>query len=534
MLVTCKTGSSHYMTQENETKGQESLTGTQRIAAYRKKLRILKERASLREVTEREFLMEFIRVNNGNINEFPLLKAQQNSVIGLMCNRGRHPGYDYIQKLTNAFMLQVSRHEKAELSGDEEAVAQLAPVLNNLEAVLIKTVQGIVYAMALITDNFEEVVLRYFGEASLHEYSSLIEEYELDHRFWSAFVEQFVATRVDEAFSEIIANRKYDLSKESKYLVLRFVLDDILSKLNPTSKRIEKTRIQKTYELTDASFKERRKAKVIQTMLTKGLVPYVPEGDGGERDLLNTARIVCMDPISQELADAYVKRVMESKAATQLPREEKQQRDEQFKFLYDQVLSLGVGAALAIGITAQNLFQALEKFIPGETTRIRPLARNFNSAALEHVLFFLLEHHFMYILREKAEGEGNKVMVRSARFRRVAESDVDELASLKLGKIARAKLFGNDSTREASMVFKTRTAQQLADMLKHLQLSTELTERIRQQWTSATVRVDVMVLVNLEQVARTTTNLKVRLSEILARYGVGADTEAEQSPIPIP
>jgi hypothetical protein len=33
-------------------------------------------------------------------------------------------------------------------------------------------------------------------------------------------------------------------------------------------------------------------------------------------------------------------------------------------------------------------------------------------------------------------------------------------------------------------------------------------------------RVDIMVLINLELVARTTTNLTVRLTEILEKYGV--------------
>lgn len=516
------------MTQDNSNSGQ-SLNSTQRIAAYRKKLRHLKERASLREVTEREFLMEFIRVNHGNINEFPLLKAQQNSVIGLMCNRGRHPGYDYIQKLTTSFMLAVSRHEKAELSGDAESADKHAAELANTEALLVKTVQGIVYAMALITDNFEEMVLKYFGEASLKEYSSLIEEFELDHRFWDAFVEQFVASRVDEAFQEIIENRKYDLSKESRFLMLRFVMDDVLSKLNPTSKRIEKTRIQKTYELTDAGFKERRKAKVIQNLLVKGLAPYMPESDTQEKDFLNTARIVCMDPISQDMADAYVKRVMEAKTNSNASREEKAERERAFKFLYEQVLSIGVGASLSIGITAQNLFQALEKFIPGETGRIRPLARNFNSAALEHVLFFLLEHHFMYILREKAEEEGSKVTVRSARAKRVPQAEVESLNTLGMGKIARSKLFGKDSTREATMLFRPRTPAQLGETLKSLQVSKELFEKIRELWTKAPTRIDIMVLVNLEQVARTTTNIKVRLSEILARYGVGVPGNGEEN-----
>lgn len=53
-----------------------------------------------------------------------------------------------------------------------------------------------------------------------------------------------------------------------------------------------------------------------------------------------------------------------------------------------------------------------------------------------------------------------------------------------------------------------------------LTLEPELQRRLSEVWKRAVFRVDIMVLINLELVTRTTTNLTVRLTEILQKYGV--------------
>lgn len=505
----------------SSAQGGPQLSREQRYAAYRKKLLELRDGAALREVIEREMLLEFVRINHGNINEFPLLKAQQNSVIELMCNRGQHPGYDFIQKMAGIFMTLVTRYDKARANNDTEAMKNIGGQLHNTEAILIKCVQGIVYGMALITDNFEEMVLRYFGQESLNDYSALIEKYELDINFWHAFVEHFVASRVENAHKEILAGRKYNLSKERTFLVIRFLFDDILAQLNPTSATIEKTRLQKTYELSEAGFKDRRRAKIVQNTLIRGL-SFMPEGFLKEGDFLNAARIVCIDPISENFAREYQNRIVNKNKA----QKDEGDRENSFEFLLNQVVALGVGATLAIGMTSRNFFSALEKFIPGETKSIVPLMRNFNTEALEKVLFFMLEHHFMHILREIGADEGGKIMVRSARARRAAETDVDQLAGMS--KIRKAKLFVHDSTRQGYMLFRAKQSKQLAQTLKALQVEPKFLEGIKGLWGAPMFRVDIMVLVNLEQVSRTTTNLNAKLAEILSKYGVSAPGSAEK------
>ncbi len=250
---------------------------------------------------ERELLLEFIRINHGSINEYPLLKAQQKSVVELLCGRVGHPGYEYIHKRIANFIVLLAHYEKAVKVKDTARAAELQAGLINTESMLIKCVQGIVYAMALITDNFEEIVLRYFGQDALQDYSKLIEQHQLNEQFWKAFVEQFVASRVEEAHKEILSGEKFDISKERSFLVIRFLFDDILSKLNPTNQKIEKTRIQKSYVSSRTEFEGRKQAKLVQNMLVKGLSSLSQAKKISANEFVQASRISCIDSVASDL-----------------------------------------------------------------------------------------------------------------------------------------------------------------------------------------------------------------------------------------
>ena len=514
--------------------GQRLDTG-QRLTAYQNKLRALKERSSLREVMERELLLEFIRINHGNINEYPLLKAQQKSVVELLCGRVGHPCYEYIHEHIANFIVLLAHYEKATKVNDTGRMEELQAGLVNTESMLIKCVQGIVYAMALITDNFEEIVLRYFGQAALGEYSTLIEKYELDERFWKAFVEQFVASRVEEAHKEILEGEKYDISKEKSFLVIRFLFDDILSKLNPTGQQIEKTRIQKSYVASRSEEDGIRRAKLIQSILVKGLAPLSQAKEITQNEFVQAGRITCIDTVGAEFETLYGERMAQARARQENPgtpdeRDPATAKKEQieFKFLMDQVIAVGVGAAIAIGRTGDHFYKALEEFVPEQIGGIRALAKDFSIPTLERILYFLLENHTIHILREMGRSEGGKIQVRSGRARRVAAAAVDGLPNMS--KIRKKQLFGKDVTREETLLFKPKTAQQMAQAMSMLSLEPELQQALTTLWRKAVFRVDIMVLINLEQVAKTTTNLTAKLGEILDKYGVSRKKPAAEPP----
>ncbi|QGY38745.1 hypothetical protein GM415_00845 [Pseudodesulfovibrio cashew] len=494
----------------------------QRLEIYQRKLRALKDRSSLREVMERELLLKFIEVNHSSINEYPLLPAQQKSVVELLCGRIGHPGYEFIHKHIGDFIVLLVHYEKAGKVGDKEKAAELRARLVNTESMLIKCVQGIVYTMALITDNFEEIVLRHFGQSALKKYSELIEKYELDERFWTAFVEEFVATQVEEAHKEILEGEKFNISKERNFLIIRFLFDDILSKLNPTSQAIDKTRIQKSYLASLEDEATTRRSKLVQSILVKG-VSSLPKADTiPQKEFVQAARITCMDPVAQDFEKAYANRVTqakEQKAKGETPDPEKAKREQlEFKFLMDQVIGAGVGAAIAIGRTSDHFYRAMEEFVPEQISGIRSLSHDFTFATLERILYFLLENHTIHILRETGRSEGGKIQVRSGRARRAPAAEVDALPGMT--KIRKTQLFANDVTREDTLLFKPKTAKQMASAMAMLSLEPELQAALSRIWKEAAFRVDIMVLLNLELIAKTTTNLQNKLAEILEKYGV--------------
>ena len=497
----------------------------QRLAAYQEKLQALKERSSLREVMERELLLEFIHVNHGNINEFPLLKAQQQTVVEILCARSGHPGYEYIHKHIGKFIVLLAHYGKAIQVGDTARADEVQSGLINTETMLIKCIQGIVFAMALITDNFEEVILRYFGKTALKQYSKLIEENPLDERFWAALVEQFIAKKVEEAHKEIIEGEKYTISKEKSFLVIRFLFDDILSKLNPTSQKIEKTRIQKSYVASRTEENAIKRAKFIQSILTKGMSTLSQADRVTPAEYTQAARIVCVDGVAAEFDAQYQERLRQMQALKENPgapddRDPEVVKREQveFKFLMDQVIAVGVGAAIAFGRTGDNFFKSLKEFVPDQISAIKPLAREFSLPTLERILYFLLENHTIHILQEMGRAEGAKIQVRSARARRVIAAQVDALPHMS--KIRKKQLFGNDVTREDTLLFKPKTPKQMAGAMAMLSLEPELQQGLTIMWKEAIFRVDIMVLLNLNLISKTTTNLTAKLGEILALYGV--------------
>jgi len=127
------------------------------------------------------------------------------------------------------------------------------------------------------------------------------------------------------------------------------------------------------------------------------------------------------------------------------------------------------------------------------------------------------EAHMAELLRE-----GGKIQVRSGRARRVAEETVDGLKGMS--KIRKKQLFANDVTREGTLLFKPKTVKQLVGTMDMLSLEPELQGALKDLWTKAIFRVDIMVLLNLELIAKTTTNLRVRLTEILEKYGISQES----------
>ena len=506
------------------------LTKEQRLTAYLDALeRLRRERTSLREVLEREILLAFIRINRNNLNEFPLLESQQRSVIGLLCQRSDNPTHDYINKLTGNFLVLLNRLAKALPTGDEKIVSQTRTHLLNTETLLIKCMQGIIYSSGLITDNFEELVLRNYGESALPVYSELLKNHELDRSFWRAFLERFVAAPVAEAHAAILEGDRFSMSKDGKMLVVRFFMDDVLARLTPSDKRIEKTRIQKAFEERSRGYEGRRTHRLVTNCLTRGL-SFIPREQLGESDLESLSRIACVDDVSQQFRKIYQER-LQRKDLQEVDPEEEAQHKLKFSFLMEQVVATGVGALIGATQAREEFSAALPDFVLEQTSIMQLLGKDFSLDNLQRIVSSLLEDHFVYRLRRQVEDEGNKIQVLKSRTRRASVKDVDALFQKGLTRIRKSKLWRKDAARDDMLLFRPRNAQELAGVCRMLQIEPELLPAITALWEANSCKVEILLTIDLAMMARRTTNLALRLRELLTRIGLVKPAPQDQNAV---
>lgn len=492
-----------------------------RLDAYLAALRPLKERGAMREVLERELLLTFIGVNSGGISEYPLLETQQQSIVNTLCRRSDHPADAFLRKLAANFPLLLNRLDKELAGTDQAALEQTTAQARNTESLLMKSVQGMVFAMGLTTDNFEELIMRHFGAPGLSQFGEIIKTHEFDQNFWREFVERFIASHVEEGYAHLTASGRFALSKEGQQVLVRFLFDDVLSTLHDSPGNIDKTRVQTAFEAASSEEPERQAVrKVVQACLLKGL-GFLP-GDLLLEYLESVALIVCMDPVAAELHAA-----MQARAAGQAPPPDEKRP---LPFLMEQAVALALGAMLVLGQSREHFLSALAALRSDEIEAVRSLAQGLSIESLERVLFFLLESAFVRLLREKARDEGAKVTVKTALSKRTPVPAVDALASRGMTRIRKSQIWIQDPTRGDMLLFKTRSAQQLVSLLGVLQLEEPLANVVRALWERAPLRRDFLVVIDLAQVARTTQNVKGKLSEILGKFNLLGQQPAEPVP----
>jgi len=500
-----------------------------RLEAYLTALRPLKEKSALREVQERELLLRFIEVNSGGISEYPLLETQQQSIVNLLCRRTDHPADALLRRLAGNFPVLLNRLDKETASGDETASAQTTAQLRNTEALLVKSVQGMVYAMGLTTDNFEELIMRHFGAPGLAQFGEILKTREFDQGFWNEFVERFIAQHVAEGYEQLTRAGKLHLSKDGQQVIVRFLFDDVLATLHDSPGHIDQTRVQKAFATASAEEPQRLAVrKVVQACLLKGL-GFLP-GELLLEHLESAALIVCMDPVAANLYDAMQTRAGNKPAAAPAAEGEDHAGDKHsLPFLMEQAVALALGAVRVLSQSREYFLGALATLRSDEIEAVRSLAQGLSIGSLEHMLFYLLESAFAGLLREKAREEGAKVLIKTAAQRRCPVPAIDALAARGLSRIRKNQLFSADSARADMLLFKTRTAQQLASLMQVLQMEEPLQAEVRALWDKAPFRRDFLVVIDLVQVARTTQNVKAKLAELLTKFGA---LQAPPPPVP--
>lgn len=486
-----------------------------RLAAYLAKLEELKEANALREVMEERIFLEFIRVNRDRINEYPLLEVEQRSITEILLRAsGDHPGREFVKERINNFMLALGRFGKAFSQGDEAAAAPARTEVVNAETILIKAVQGAVYAASLVKDNFSDAIIRHFGEESLHVIDRITETKDFDEVYWKTYMEAFIKGKVTEAYEISIRQNRYGIFREGSFLVVRFHFDEVLSRLKGTDKEIQQTRIQRFFGERRKTDEGQKIRNFTASFLSGGDNPLT-RAKATASEILYVASIAAIDAIGREFLEAYSPDAV-------LPKESEEADKEiaRREFVKEQLLSLCVGGAMVGSVVRRDFALALKEFDAKETEVIRKVAGNFESGRLEKALLVILEVYFTHLLRGKGEAEGAKIQVRTTRVRRALKKDVDRLGSFRLNRIRRKQIWEDDPDNPDMLLYRAKNLDEFKNVVEVLQLEENLKKAVYAMWSLASFKVDFLVLINLAAVGKVTTNLPQRIAEILSFYGI--------------
>jgi hypothetical protein len=481
-----------------------------RFAACLARLEELKAVKARREVLEERVFLEFLQANRGRINEFPLLETEQQGLLDMLLKRaeGLHPGHEAVKERLSAYLLELNHYGKAKAVGDVAQTARLAGRLERAETVLAKVLQGAVYAVSLVKDNFSDAVIRHFGEASLVKIEEITATLVFDELYWRAYVERFIKGEVREAYDDILTERRYRLSREGQLLRVSYPFDAVLAKIMGTTKAISKTRVQTAYEAGAATEEGRSLVEAVAQALARSEAGAWARRVERE-ELAFVARVAAMDAVAAE---------MTADASGHLAGDEDEEARRAFRA--DQTVALALGAAVSLRVAREDFAKALRDFSPKETAWLMQTAGMFEAERLGVVLEHIMELDFAYLLREKGEAEGGRIQIKTGRTRRVSRVEVEGLVGDGLSKIRRKQLFEDDPDGPDWLFFRTKSASELQARLEFLQIEPELARIVAGLWENAAYKVDLYVCINLAALDKVTTNLSARITEILGRYGI--------------
>lgn len=500
-----------------------------RIDFYLGILSKLKERSTLREVLEREVFLEFIKYNNSRINEFPLLEKQQSGIIGLLCHRSTDlPAHEFIKKILGEFILMLGRFSKLKGGKDKEMMDNISSRIINSETLLIKTVQGVVYASCLISDNFEEVTLRHFGEPALKRFNSLLELHELDRNFWNALIKQFIADEVKSSLNDMITNEGYTLTRDKSYLILRYPFDAVTGRFSSDVPAIDKTRIQSSFEKVGSDEDSANVLDLTFKTILEGGVFIRSEGMTND-NIERIARIVCIDPATTKFRDDY-EEAMNAMRETSYEAdagEKEVEQARQLQFSQDQIGACAIGASLTLDIVVRDFLLGLKNYNNRDEKVLSIYLRQFGVDSLDKLFFYLTEAKFSDLLKEKMRGEESKLLLRVLKRRRAPIESVKKLNEIGMTRIRMARLWMKDSSNDNWLIFKHNTVQELAKELQLLALEKELATAILRLFERGDSKVEFLVFISLQAVSKATKDVRGKLNELLMRFGIGEQTDEQ-------
>ena len=479
-------------------------------------LRQLKEVSARREVTERDILSALLAANREHLSEYPANEADQQNLVSTVTSRCEtQPGHSILHGWLADFVTALNQYEVAKRTGAADQIPALENNLAELEALLMKCLQGYIFVNGIIRDEFNDTILHRFGEEALASIDELTNAGEADARYWRGFFDKFLFGFVAQAYDQVMASDGYRLAREGSFLALRLPLDALTAGLTGTDKTIDKTRLQAAFESVPAT-PEGKKSAAWAAAYLGGLAEPIVTGKMVKADCEFLGRMAAMDPAVTVAVGVFE----EGKPLEDEDGRPPESPAKAKAFLKNQVLALCLGGALALGINREDMARTLKGFSPKELDMVFSAAGSFQPVSMGYAYQLLLELALSGLMTDKSGDDAGKVQVRLFRQRRAARQAVEALAAQGLNRIRQKLFWEEDPTAQAWLLFKAKTAQELIDSLKLSNIEPPLISAIQQLWSRMQFRSEVVALINLPLVAKSSPNLQAKVAEMLGKFGV--------------
>ena len=490
---------------------------------YLQKMQTLKKKNVVRQVLAQELLQEMIESNRDKINEYPLLETQQYSIVKFLTHWGTgYPEHEPILKLLENFINSLNKYEKKLYFNEKDNEYQtLQSTIKNLEILLIKCVQMVIYTQALILDNFSEVLIEYFGEAAQSSLDELLEKMELDENFWKEVHKFFIQDFTNQTYYQIAQN-DISISKDSSRLQLFLPFDAIFSYLDQPTEKIEKTRVQSMFDAVEQDEHAKQNAEMVSRYLSQ----LIEAGDQilKTSTLQLSSRIISLDPAGASCNKAYSHFYGRENNDSLEQNGDNQDQEaiskEYADLVFKQVQIMAYSISLTLKIVKNDFSKALFDIQEKKQARALSLLGSFHLNEIAAALEYLLECQLVIILHQNAKEDAKKISIQSSKAPRVPQQVVESLKELGLSKIGLNKLLEKDSDREAYYLFQPKAPKELQTLLRTLQCEKTLAEEIYKHWKYSEIKTVIIVTIDLEMISKTTSNTTKKLAQLLNRFGI--------------
>ncbi|GFK95488.1 hypothetical protein NNJEOMEG_03353 [Fundidesulfovibrio magnetotacticus] len=497
-----------------------------RFDSYLTVLRRLKESGARREVLEREVLLAVLTANRERLSESPAQEADQQNLVHALCTRSEpHPAHAWHQEWMSQFLVDLNQYEVARRTGAREQADQLLPQLCVEESVLLKCLQGYIALSGLVRDEFNDMILLRFGETALSDIDELSQAGHSDDRYWKALLERFVFGFVKKGLGAMLAGDGFKVAREGAFVAVRFPLDGLLAQMPGTDKAIDKTRLQASFEAAKADPEARRAAQTLAGTLQNLSRPVLPPRSA-RADFEALAAVASLDPLAPRFAQVFADNApIEDSELPEVPSADNPERRAQLvearrEFLRTQLLAMAVGAALALGVAREDLGKAIHGFSAREQEKLLAVAGAFEPRNLAVAHGLMLEFALCGLLAAKVADEGAKVQFKTVRQRRIPAAGLEALAARGFNRIRQRLFFEEDPAAPGWFFFKARTGPELAEAIRLSNMEPALAQGLTDLWSAMDFKVELLALVNLGLVAKTTPNVQAKVGDILAKLGV--------------